>query len=311
MKIIECVPNISEGKDLALINKLASVIASVPQVKLLDYSSDPDHNRSVFTFLGLPEAVSEAAFRLSKAAAELLDINCHNGIHPRTGIIDVVPFIPVYNADIEDCIEASRLLGVRLEAELGLPVYYYGEGIKKNVELGIQNEELKSKILNPKSKTGIQSPPLRGFRGLSTPEPTNIFPALPEVRRHIARNNLKGHPTAGAVIVGARYFMAAYNVNLATDNLDIARRIASKIRETNGGLPHVRALGFELKSKGIVQVSMNLIKPEITTPEDVLSAIKKEAAIEGVEVLGDEVIGLLPEEVLKAAASFDGHSLPC
>ena len=280
MKILECVPNISEGRDQQLIRHIGRVIASVPQIKLLDISSDTDHNRSVYTFIGPPSAVQEAAFQSAKATAELLDITQHTGVHPRSGVMDVIPFIPVIDACFEDCIPVAESLGKRICDYLKIPVHYYG--------FHPQTQKLKN------SKT-------HRFTDSQTQELKNSHDSLPDLRQHTRQNSHDQHTSAGTIAIGVRDFMIAYNVNLATADLAKAKAIAGKIREKNGGLPGVRALGFELKSRGIVQVSMNLIDPQTTLPQAVYEAVKKEAHQLGVEVIEEEIVGLLPETVISAA----------
>lgn len=271
--IIECVPNISEGRDLRVIEQIGEAISSVSNVKLLDIHSDSDHNRSVFTFIGAPQAVSIAAFKLTELALKLISLPSHEGVHPRIGVVDVIPFVPVQNASYEDCTHIAINLGQQISNQLYIPVYYYG-------------------------LTNIET---QDFASLYDSPINDKYTSLPELRKNVDLNKQNNHPTAGAIAIGVRDFMVAYNVNLNTKDLAIAKQIASKIREKNGGLPGVRALGFELKSRGIVQVSMNLIEPKVTGPEQVFEAIKREAELDGVTIAGDELVGLLPKQVLAQA----------
>ncbi|MFA5928551.1 MAG: glutamate formimidoyltransferase [Candidatus Margulisiibacteriota bacterium] len=266
MPIIECVPNFSEGRDLSVLERIAQAITAVPNVKLLDHSADRDHNRSVYTFIGYPEAVLEAAFRSAQCAKDLLDIKVHAGAHPRTGVIDVIPFIPVKDSSLLDCAVTAERLGQRLRTELDIPSAYYG------------------------------------FKPID--RSTTFKPSLPELRELSRLGKLQTHPTAGTVAIGVRNFMVAYNIDLATADLTVAKTIAGKIRSANGGLPYVRALGFALASRGIVQVSMNLLRPDYTTPQIAYAAVKTVADSLGVQIQRAELIGLLPEQVMAAAGAF-------
>lgn len=253
-KIIECVPNVSEGRNYRTIEKLANQIRLAPEVQLLDVHWDEDHNRSVYTFIGTPNGVFQAVYNMSELAIELIDVNKNDGVHPFVGVVDVVPFIPVKDATEKDCLQVAVKLGEEVEKHLHVPVYFYGEA-----------------TTDPKTKN------LADLRAQSY--------------------NFKKHKTAGAIAIGVRDYLVAYNINLATSNVEIAKEIAVKIREKNGGLLGVKALGFKLKSKKCVQVSMNLIQPKVTAVGKVLIEIEKLTKKLKVEIVDTEVVGLLPEEV--------------
>jgi glutamate formiminotransferase len=270
MKYIECVPNVSEGRRPEIVAAIASQVSATKGAYLLDVSSDSDHNRSVITFAGTPSGVAQAAFAVANKAAELIDLNKHKGKHPRMGAVDVIPFIPLSGAVMEDCIKLAVDTGSRIGRELGIPVFLY--------------------------EYAATRPERRDLARIRQGE----FESL---REEIGRNPGKTpdfgpnriHPTAGAVAVGAREFLIAFNVNLKTSDLRIARAIAKKIRAKDGGLPAVKSLGLFLPEKGVAQVSMNLVNFRITSMEKVYSEIEKEARNYGVEILESELIGLIPQ----------------
>jgi glutamate formiminotransferase len=275
--LLECVPNISEGRNPANVDDVVAAICNVPGTLLLDRTSDTDHNRSVITFAGPPDAVAEAAFAAVAKACELIDLNQHRGVHPRIGALDVLPFVPVQGLTLQDCVPIARRVGERIWNELGIPIYFYEaaavhpDRVKlENIRRG-QFEDLRYALLVDESR----QPDLGG-------------PAL--------------HPTAGAVIVGARKFLIAYNINLRTSNLEIAKAIAAQIREHNGGLAGIKALGLPLVSRGIVQVSINITDYEKTPVHVVYGEVQRLAANAGVEVEESELIGLIPRCALEAAA---------
>lgn len=282
-RLIECVPNFSEGRDHVLVARIVHAIASTPGVALLGKESDADHHRSVVTFAGDPDAVTEGAFRGIRMAAELIDLRQHQGVHPRLGAADVVPLVPVQGVTLEDCARYAHQLGQRIWEELHIPVYFY--------EAAALRED----------RRRLEAVRRGGFEGLS--EWVKSDPAkLPDIGGRLL------HPTAGAVIVGARKFLLAFNINLATGNLDIAKRIAVKVRESSGGLPHVKAMGVMLASRGLAQVSMNLTDFEVTPLHVVYRAVAQEAAAHGVAIAGSEIIGLMPAKALAMAAAY---SLQC
>ena len=286
MRLIECVPNVSEGRDLARLQLVAEALKRVPGVTLLDWSADPDHNRSVFTYVGAPEQVFEATQALCREALALVDMRQHHGAHPRLGAVDVIPFIPLRGVTKEKAIDIAKKLGVWL-GEQGVPVYYYQDAA-------------------------------------TTPERV----ALPDVRRgeyeglpaRLATE--AGRPDAGpaafnarsgASIVGVRFPLIAFNANLNTNDLSVAKRIAEAVRFSSGGYRHVRAMGVPLESKGQVQVSMNFVQYEETPIHRALETIRFEAARHGVEVTGCELIGMAPlaafEETIRHYLQLHDFSL--
>jgi glutamate formiminotransferase len=275
---IECVPNFSEGRDHSRIDALERTLSSVPGTFLLDRTSDPDHNRSVLTFVAPPETVVEAAVRLAAKAAELIDLNHHRGVHPRLGALDILPFVPLGKATLDQCVALAHDAGARIWNELGVPVYFYEAAALRHDRVKLENvrrgqfEGLRASVAADESKR----PDLGG-------------PSL--------------HPTAGAVIVGARKILIAYNINLKSTDLDVAKSIARRIRASGGGFPSVKALGIPLVSRGIVQVSINFTDFEQTPVHVVYSEVCRLAAEHGVEVEESELIGLMPQKALEAAAA--------
>ncbi len=276
-EVIECVPNVSEGRRKDVLDALAAVVSQVVGVTLLDVDPDASHNRAVFTFVGTGAAVSEAAFRLARKACELIDLNHHKGEHPRMGATDVIPFVPIQGATMADCVGLARRLGERIGRELSIPVFLYSEAAARPGRRNL-----------PDVRKG-QFEGLRDAIGKDPEKDPDFGP------RSI-------HPTAGAVAVGARPFLIAYNVNLKSRDLSLAKAIASKVREKDGGLPAVRALGFELADRGLVQVSMNLVDFTRTPPSVAFAAVLREATALGAEVDGSEVVGLVPLAALPEGA---------
>lgn len=272
MTLIECIPNFSEGRRQDVIDRIAAAIGGVPGVELLDRQSDVAHNRCVLTFVGEPEAAAEAAFRGIAAAADLIDLTRHEGAHPRFGAADVVPFVPLRAEEMPVCVAVARSLAPRVAGELGIPVYLYEEA-----------------ALVPEHRD-LADVRRGGFE---------------ELREAIARDPARRpdhgeprvHPTAGAVAIGARRPLIAFNVNLDSDDVGLARRIAREIRERDGGLPRVKAIGLALED-GTAQVSMNLTDYTVTSMEEVLAAVAERAAAAGVGVRESEVVGLVPEDAL-------------
>ena len=266
---VECVPNFSEGCDKEVVDKIAYSISSVPGIKILDVEMDADHNRSVITFVGNKNSIQEGAFRGARAAAELIDLTRHKGEHPRMGALDVLPFVPLQGVTMQDCVEIASNVGERIARQLKIPVYLYEEAARKperrqleNVRKG-QFEGLREAIANDDSRF-----PDFGPRAV--------------------------HPTAGAVAVGARMPLIAFNINLRSADLNAAKEIAKKVRTSGGGLKHLKALGFNLHEKGMVQVSMNLTDYTVTPISRVFDEVKKEAEARGIEVAEGEIIGLIP-----------------
>jgi len=268
--LVECVPNFSEGRDTATIEALRSAITGVSGVQLLDVQSDPAHNRSVFTFVGNPDAVVDAAFAAMRVAAERIDLTQHSGEHPRMGATDVVPFVPITAATMDDCVALARRLGERVGNELQIPVFLYARAATRA-----------ERVLLPDVRKGE----FEGMRGRALePDygPTRV------------------HTTAGATAIGARPFLVAFNVYLDTQEIAVAKEIAKQIRTSSGGLPGVQASGFIVD--GLAQVSMNLLDIDITSPAVVFNAIKARAEKQGVAVQYSEIVGLIPERGLIGAA---------
>lgn len=280
-RLVECVPNFSEGRKAETIDALVAAIHSVPGVVLLDRQSDADHNRSVLTFIGPPESVAEAAFRAAEQALHRIDLTAHRGEHPRVGATDVIPFVPVRGVTRDDCVHLARLVGRRLAEELHIPVFLYEHAAKAPFRTRVEDIR----------RGGLEE---LAERMRMNPEWAPDF------------GDAKLHRTAGATIVGARRPLIAYNVNLASKDLDLAKAIALKVRASNGGLPSVKAVGIALKTRSIVQVSMNLTNHEETPVHQTFEAVKEEAAKRGVAVHSSEVIGLIPEA---AVAQVVGHYL--
>ena len=277
--LVECVPNFSEGRKAETVESIAEAIASVKGVTVLNRHIDPDHNRSVITFVAAPDVVVEAALRAVAMAAELIDLRRHAGEHPRIGATDVLPFVPVSGVTIDECVSLAHAAGRRIWQELSIPVYFYERAALRPDRVRLENVRGK------------------GFERLREEIKTNPDRA-PDV------GEMQLHPTAGAIAVGARPFLIAFNVNLHTNEIAVAQSIARAVRERGGGLPFVKALGFELQSRGVVQVSMNLTDYEQTTIARAFAAVQQEALRRGVEVLGTEIVGLLPRGALDRNAAY-------
>ncbi len=276
-EIIECVPNISEGKRKEVVEKIIENLKRT-DIKILNYSSDPDHNRSVITFIGNRETVINGAIQIARDAVNFIDLRKHRGTHPRMGAIDVIPFIPIKNVQMKDCIEISRIVGKRIAEELKVPVYMYAESATKPERKKLPN---------------IRKGEFEGFfEKIKDPDWQPDFGA-PIV-----------HPTAGVTAVGAREFLIAYNINLNTTNIDIAKRIARSIRESSGGLRYVQAKGMELKDKGCVQVSMNILNYKKAPLYRIFEIVKTEAKRYGVNVKESELIGLMPMDAALKSLAF-------
>lgn len=277
--LVECVPNFSEGRDRAKVDALVAALCSVPGVALLHHEMDTDHNRCVITIVGPKEAVAEAALRGVGKAAELIDLTRHQGAHPRIGAADVVPFVPIEGVTIEECVEIARTVGEQIWKRFQIPVYLYEEAATKPERTNLENIR-------------------RGqFEGLRDEVATN-----PERAPDFGEARL--HPTAGATVVGARKFLIAYNINLNTPDVNIAKQIAKAIRFSSGGLQYVKAMGVDLKARQLAQVSINLTDFEHTPIFRVFEMVKLEAARHGVSIVGSEVVGLIPKKALEAAADF-------
>jgi glutamate formiminotransferase len=267
--IIECVPNFSEGRDPVIVASIARAVSAVAEVSLLDTTSDPDHNRSVLTFAGTPDAVADAAFEAVSEAVGKIDLNSHAGVHPRLGAADVIPLVPVEGSTVEQCANLARKLGARIWDELRVPVFLY-----------------EAAALRPECRR------LESVRKLAS---SGLAPDFGAGR----------HPTAGASVVGARKFLIAWNINLRTADLSAARGIARQIRESSGGLPAVKAIGLPLESRGQVQVSINLVDFERTPLYVVFDAVKERCAARGIEIAGSELIGMIPTAALRGSRDHD------
>lgn len=269
--MIECVPNVSEGRRTDVITALARAVA-VPGVRILDQSSDPSHNRTVYTFAGEPVPVREAAHRLFAAAIESIDLRAHEGVHPRIGAVDVVPFVPLNGASMDDCVALAKEVAKSVSDTFALPVFLYEEAAATD----------KRRNLSDVRRGGLNGLAHRMKQ--------------PEWRPDFGPDRL--HASAGATAIGARRLLIAYNVNLATNRLSVAKRIAAAIRTSSGGLSFVKAMGVELEHRGIVQVSMNLTNYKETSMVTVFDAIAREASADGVRVLESEIVGLVPADAL-------------
>jgi glutamate formiminotransferase len=274
---VECVPNFSEGRDAAKVDAIAEAIRSGGGI-ILHRTMDTDHNRSVITFAAPPKAVGEAAFRGVRKAVESIDLRAHRGVHPRIGAADVVPFVPLRGVTIEDCVRIAEETGRRIWDELRVPVYLYEAAARRSQCVNLADVR-------------------RGqFEGLAV-----------EAARNPARCADFGgpelHPTAGACAVGARKLLIAFNVNLATPDVAVARQIARAVRASSGGLPFVKALGLRLASRDLAQVSMNLTDFEQTPVHRAFEAVRAEADRRGVGIVGTELIGLAPAKALEVAAA--------
>jgi glutamate formiminotransferase len=276
-QVIECVPNISEGRDTDKIKTIAGVIER-PGAKLLDLSSDPNHNRTVITFAGEPQAVAEAAFDVARAAVASIDLTHHTGEHPRMGAVDVIPFIPVGGVTMAECTEIAEQVGGRIGQELNVPVYLYAES---------------ARVPQRRKLPAIREGGFEGF-ALKIKDPAWQPDFGPAER----------HPTAGCVAVGARNFLIAFNIDLDTSDLKIARQIAKGIRESSGGLMNVQAKGIFLEDEQRAQVSMNILNFATTPLYRVFELVRMEAARYGVGVINSELIGLAPAQAFMDVASY-------
>jgi glutamate formiminotransferase/formiminotetrahydrofolate cyclodeaminase len=278
-KIVECIPNFSEGRNAEVINQIVAAIRSAPGAVVLDCESDPNHDRSVVTFVAPPDRVVSAAIAAAKKAAELIDLNKHQGEHPRMGATDVIPFVPIAGVTMDDCVDLAKQCGQRMWAELEIPVYLYEKAATRPERENLAN---------------IRKGQFEGIRS--------------EIETNQARQpdygDARVHSTAGITAVGARPPLIAYNVNLGTASVDIANKVARAVRHLSGGLRYVKALGFELKDRGIVQVSMNMVNHEGTPLFRAFEMVKREAERYGVPVVGSEIVGLVPQAALNACADF-------
>jgi glutamate formiminotransferase len=278
MPIIESIPNLSEGRRPDVIERLANAIRTTPGARLLDHSADASHNRSVFTLAGDAAAVKAATLALFGVALETIDLRTHSGEHPRLGAVDVVPFVPIEDVTMAECVALAREVGAAVAERFHLPVYLYEEA-----------------STNP-SRKNLEDIRRGEFEGLAAKMGSpgwapDFGPATP-------------HETAGASVVGARMPLIAYNINLNTDRLDVAKKIAAAIRHSSGGLRYVKAMGIRIDDRNLAQVSMNLTNYEKTPIFRVFEMVKREAARYGVSILESEVVGLVPSAALIRSAEF-------
>jgi len=267
--MMECVPNFSEGRDTGVIREIASAIAGAAGVTVLGWEADADHHRSVVTFAGPPDAVMEGAIRGVGAAVERIDLNQHHGVHPRVGAADVVPFVPLEGSTLEQCVKIAYQAGQAIWERFRVPVYFYEAAARVPERRPLQNIRRK------------------GFDG----RPPDI-------------GDIAWHRTAGAVMVGARHFLIAYNVNLATPDVEIARQIAQKVRESSGGFRFVKAMGLHLASANRAQVSMNLTNFAEIPLDELYRTIQEEAARRGTSVAESELVGFVPKAAFEKAPDF-------
>lgn len=271
MKLVECVPNVSEGRDQAAIDAMAAAVKAAGPVRILDIKPDVAHHRTVFTWVGAPEAVREAVFALYQEAVKRIDLRKHKGEHPRMGAVDVCPFVPLQDVTNADCVRLSEEVGGEIAKRFQIPVYLYSESARSPAR---------------RSLPDIRKGEFEGF-----PEKIKQLEWVPDFGPAVV------HPSAGVTAVGCRPFLIAYNVNLRTSDVELAKRIAKELRESSGGLPKVQAKGMEL-GEGKVQVSMNLLDYRVTPPSKVTALVREKAAAAGVEVAESEVIGMMPADLL-------------
>ncbi len=277
-RIIECVPNFSEGRDLQKLEKILDVFRGRNNVKLLDYSSDEDHNRTVVTIVGEPDALKVAMVEAIGKAVELIDLNKHEGQHPRMGAVDVVPFIPIRNVTVEEADALAKEVAKEASEMYGLPFFLYEKSASAPHRENLANIR--------KGQFEGMAEKMKDEQWIPDFGPSTI------------------HPTAGVTAIGARMPLVAYNVNLGTNNLEIASKIAKNVRFMNGGFRYVKALGIELEDRGIVQVSMNLTDYTKSSIYRVFETIKMEAERYGVNVVGSEIVGLVPLQALVDTADY-------
>ena len=274
-RLLECALNFSEGRREEIIQ---AIVAAAQGVRVLDVSSDKDHNRTVVTFAGSPETAPAAAVQITAKAAKLIDLNAHRGAHPRMGAVDVIPFVPLGQATMEEAVAAARQVGQRLGEELGIPVYLY--------------------------EAAATRPERRNLADVRQGEFEGLARKMADLAWAPDFGPLHPHPTAGATAVGARIHLLAYNVNLGTPDVEIARAIARAVRARTGGLQNVKALGVMLHERNQAQVTMNVVDPFRTPLYRVLELVRLEAARYGVPVVGTEIIGLVPMTVMVEAARY-------
>lgn len=277
-QLIECVPNFSEGRRKDVIEAIVKPFKETKGCYLFDYRADEDHNRLVVSLAGEPQAICDAVMAASKVAVENIDLNTHQGAHPRMGAIDVIPFTPISNITMEECVELARSFGERFHKELDVPVYFYEDAAIRpdRTRLEVirkgQYEALKEEVTKPERHPDLGEPKL--------------------------------HPTAGATVIGARKFLVAYNVNLNTTDVSIAKAIGKRVRASGGGFMAVKGIGLALEDKGMVQVSMNIVDYDKTAMYRALEFIRMEAARWGVTINGTEVYGMIPVKALLDSVAY-------
>ena len=269
-RLVESVPNVSEGRNQAVLSTLVAGIQSFPKVALLDLHADPDHHRSVLTMVGEPEAMASALFNLIRQSQHFIDLRTHHGEHPRIGAVDVVPWVPMRGITMEECATYAKDLGGRVGQELGIPVFLYEQA-------GVVPSRAKLEAIRRGGLFGLQE------------RMDHVVGWKPDFGPHVV------HPTAGAIVIGARSFLIAFNVVLKSQNIEVARHIAGTIRSSGGGLPGLKAMGVHLPSRGLVQVSMNLTDFRETSLRTAFQAVKQESHRLGAEVLESEIVGLVPQ----------------
>jgi len=278
VKIIESAPNFSEGRREEIVREIVSKAENVKGVWVLDWSMDVDHNRSVVTLVGTPEPLLEVLFNMAQKATELIDLRTHKGEHPRMGATDVIPLVPVMGTEMAECVELSKVLAKRIGEELQIPVYLY---------------EKSASAPHRENLSEIRKGEFEGF-----------FEKIKDPNWKPDFGPQRVHPTAGVMAVGAREYLIAFNVNLGTNRLEIAEKIAKAVRHISGGYRYVKAIGVELKDKGIVQVSMNMTNYKKSPLFRVFETIKREAQRYGVPVVGTEIIGMVPMQSMLEVAEY-------
>lgn len=277
-KLVECVPNFSEGRRPEVIAAIVNEVKNVQGVTLLNVNSDASHNRTVVTFVGDPQAAKLAAFNTCAKAAELIDMEQHQGAHPRVGATDVIPFIPVSDITMEECIQLANELGQEIGEKLNIPVYLYEAAAKTSARVKL-----------PDVRKGE-------YEGLKT--------AITTPERQPDYGPARMHPAAGATVVGARQFLIAYNINLSTSDVAIAKKIAASIREAKGGYKFCRAMGVMIEERNMAQVTINMVDYTGTPLHRVFETVKSEAARYGVNIIGSEIVGMVPLQALIDTADF-------
>jgi len=279
MQLIECVPNFSEGRRPEVIEEIVNCFKGKRGVYLLDHRSDEDHNRLVISLVGAPAPIQDALIEATKVALKRIDMNVHHGGHPRIGAVDVIPFTPIKGITMEECIVLARSFGERYFKECGIPVYFYEDAAKRPERKRLEViRKGQYEVLKVEAKTNPDRLPDVGGPGL--------------------------HPTAGGTVIGARKFLVAFNVNLNTNDVDIAKKIANTVRASSGGFCHVKGIGLALEDRGITQVSMNLVDYEKNSLYRVLEQIRMEAKRWGVQVIETEVYGVIPINAILESAAY-------